>query len=68
MLMTGKDYDQLFRLLCKLQIEASCHNRACVGYQQCEYGIHGCYGGECAIEIVRTEVERRYDEYLKQKT
>ncbi|MDD6827972.1 MAG: hypothetical protein PUE12_18035 [Oscillospiraceae bacterium] len=51
--MTKNEYDQLFRLLCQLQIEAPCHNRACVGYQQCEYGINGCYGEECAIEVVR---------------
>lgn len=66
MLMTRKDYDQLFRLLYKLQIEAPCHNRTCVGHQQCEYGIDGCYSSECAIEVVRTEAERRYNEDIKQ--
>ena len=66
MFMTERDYDQLFRLLCKLQIEAPCHNGICIGHQQCEYGVNGCYGKECAIEVVRKEVERKHDEYLKQ--
>lgn len=66
MIMTEKDYDNLFRQLCNLQIEASCHNGACVGHQQCEYGINGCYGSECAIEVVRKEAERRYNEDIKQ--
>lgn len=51
--MTKGEYDQLYRLLCKLQTEAPCHNRACVGYQNCEYGVNGCYGEECVIEIVQ---------------
>lgn len=62
MFMTDKDYDQLFRQLCKLKIEAPCHNCACVGHQQCEYGVNGCYGEECAIDVVREEAVRRYKE------
>ena len=65
MFMTNKDYDQLFRQLCNLRIEAPCHNMACVGHQQCEYGINGCYGSECAIEIVVSEAARRYNEDFK---
>lgn len=66
MIMTEKDYDQLFRQLSHLQIEAPCHNGACVGYQQCEYGIDGCYGSVCAIDIVRVEAQDRYCELIKQ--
>ena len=61
--MTENDYDQLFRQLCNLKKEAPCHNGYCVGYQNCEYGINGCYGEECAIDAVRLEAERMY--YLK---
>lgn len=60
--MTRNEYDQLYRLLSKLQTEAPCHNRACVGYQQCEYGINGCYGEECAIEVVREVASNNYYE------
>lgn len=63
MFMTKKDYDQFFRQLSNLLLEAPCHNRACAGYQNCEYSINGCYGDECAIDVVRREAERRY--YLK---
>lgn len=58
--MTKNDYDQLFRQLCNLQFEASCHNGACVGCQNCEYGINSCYGDECAIDVVRREAEIKY--------
>lgn len=51
--MTKNEYDQLYRLLCKLQEEAPCHNMTCVGHMNCEYGVNGCYGEECAIEIVQ---------------
>lgn len=61
--MTESDYDQLFKQLSNLLLEAPCHNGACVGYQNCEYSINGCYGDKCAIDIVRREAERRY--YLK---
>lgn len=64
--MRENDYDHLFRQLCNIMMEAPCHNRACVGHQNCEYGINGCYGEECAIEVVRTEAYRRYNEQLKQ--
>ena len=64
MIMRENDYEQVFRQLCNLQIEAPCHNGACVGHQNCEYGIYGCYGDECAIDVVRKEAERRYDEDL----
>lgn len=66
MIMTENDYDQLFRQLCKLQTEAPCHNGICVGHQLCEYGINGCYGEDCAIEVVRKEAEYRYNEMAKQ--
>lgn len=65
MLMTENGYDHLFRQLCNLQSEAPCHNGACVGHQQCEYGINGCYGEECAIDVVRREAERRYNKHIK---
>lgn len=58
--MNENEYDQLFRLLCKLQTEAPCHNGGCVGTQVCDYGINGCYGNECAIEVVRKEAETKY--------
>ena len=61
--MTENDYDQLFRQLCNLQIEAPCHNGSCVGHQKCEYGINACYGETCSIDVVREEAESRY--YLK---
>lgn len=51
--MIKDEYDQLYRLLNKLQIEAPCHNRGCVGYMNCEYGVNGCYGEECAIDVVQ---------------
>ena len=54
------DYDQLFILLDKLQTEAPCHNKGCIGEQCCDYGIFGCYGDECAIEVVRKETEYKY--------
>lgn len=63
--MRKSDYDQLFRLLCKLQIEAPCHNGVCVGHLNCEYGVGGSYGEECAIEVVRQEADRRYKETTK---
>lgn len=62
--MTEKDYDQLFRQLNKLMMEAPCHNKACVGAQCCDYGINGCYGEECAIEVVRNVAEQKYREGL----
>lgn len=64
MFITEQDYDHLFRQLCKLKTEAPCHNGICVGYQQCEYG---CYGGECAIDVVRTEAEFKYNESVLQE-
>lgn len=63
--MTENDYDQLFRQLCNLMMEAQCHNGACVGAQRCEYGINGCYGEECAIEVVRNVAEQGYYEMRK---
>ena len=56
--MTEQDYDQLFRLLNKLQAEAPCHNRTCVGYMNCDYDVNGCYGEECAIDVVMNEVSQ----------
>lgn len=60
-IVTENDYDQLFRQMCNLKTEAPCCNGVCVGHQQCEYGINGCYGDECAIEIVVDEANRRYN-------
>ena len=53
--MTKNDYDQLLRQLYNLELEAPCQNGACVGCQNCEYGINGCYGDECAIDVIRRE-------------
>lgn len=66
-MMRESDYDHLFRSLCKLQIEASCHNGACVGHLNCEYGVGGSYGEECAIEIIRQEADRKYKEINKSR-
>ena len=52
MIMTENGYDELFRQLCNLQIEAPCHNGTCIGYMDCNYGINGCYGEECAINVL----------------
>ena len=65
--MRESDYDHLFRSLCKLQIEAPCHNGACVGHLNCEYGVGGFYGEECAIEIIRQEADRKYKEINKSR-
>ena len=62
--MTENDYDQLFRQLNKLMMEAPCHNKGCVGSQCCDYGINGCYGEECAIEVVQKVAEQKYREAL----
>ena len=67
MIMTEKGYDELFRQLCNLQIEAPCHNGTCIGYMDCNYGINGCYGEECAIDVVREEANRKYMEMFKEK-
>jgi len=63
--MTKLDYDQLFRQLNNLMLEAPCHNRACVGSQNCSYGVNGCYGEECAIETVSSETLYRYQQQFK---
>ena len=60
--MTENDYDILFRQLYNLMNEAPCHNKACVGHQNCEYGINGCYGEECAIEVVQEAAAQKYYE------
>lgn len=60
--MTENDYDQLFRQLSHLMTEAPCHNRGCVGSQRCDFGIYGCYGDECAIEVVQKIAEQNYYE------
>ena len=67
MIMTEKGYDELFRQLCNLQIEAPCHNGTCISYMDCNYGINGCYGEECVIDIVREEANRKYMEMFKEK-
>ena len=66
MIMTENDYDHLFRQLNKLMMEAPCHNAVCVGHQNCEYGINGCYGEECAIEVVQEIATRKYYEMKRQ--
>ena len=63
--MTENDYDQLFRQLCRLKTEAPCHNGYCVGCQNCEYGINGCYGEKCAIDVVREGAKSRYYLHLE---
>lgn len=65
-IMTENDYDNLFRQLCNLMMNAPCHNGACLGSQNCEYGINGCYGGECAIEIVQDVATQKYNEIKRQ--
>ena len=62
--MTRKEYLQLFELLDKLQAEAPCCNFRCVGAQQCAYGINGCYGEKCALEVVYKEAGYRFDRTL----
>lgn len=49
-------YTQLCIELDKLINEAPCKGGACVGYQNCEYGVNGCYGSACAIEIVQAGI------------
>lgn len=61
MIVRKEEYDQLFRLLSKLQMEAPCTNGACVGHQVCDYGVSGSYGGECAIDVVRGKAESMYN-------
>lgn len=63
--MTKEDYDQLFRQLSNLLLEAPCCNKSCVGSQICSYGVNGCYGEECAIETVSAEVLYRYQQQFK---
>lgn len=63
--MRESDYDQLFRQLCYLKMNAPCCNGSCVGHQVCEYGVSGCYGGECAIDIVREVAEQKYEQLCK---
>ena len=67
MIMTEKGYDELFRQLCNLQIEAPCHNGTCISYMDCNYGINGCYDEECAIDVAREEANRKYMEMFKEK-
>lgn len=56
--MTKQDCDQILHLLDKLLTEAPCHNQACVGHMNCNYGVNGCYGEECAIDVIMTEVSQ----------
>lgn len=65
--MNEKDYDSLFRLLCKLQMEAPCHNGSCVGHMNCNYGINGCYGEGCSIDEVRSEAEILYGRLILER-
>lgn len=59
--MNEVEYDQLFRLLCKLKTESPCQNGICPGRCSCDMLISGQYGDECAIDTVRDEAERRYN-------
>lgn len=54
---TKVDYNQLYDQLDNLMKEAPCKGRSCVGHQNCEYGINGCYGIDCAIEIVQLGID-----------
>lgn len=47
------DYTQLYIDLDNLINEAPCKGGPCLGHQNCEYGVNGCYGEECAIETVQ---------------
>lgn len=47
------DRNQLYWQLDNLLKEAPCKGGQCLGSQNCEYGINGCYGEECAIETVQ---------------
>lgn len=47
------NYDKLYTALDYLMQEAPCKGGACVGAQNCEYGVNGCYGEECAIATVQ---------------
>lgn len=60
--MTENDYNNLFIQLNNLMDNAPCHNGACVGSQNCDYGINGCYGQECAIEVVQSVASQKYYE------
>lgn len=56
--MTKQDCDQILRLMSKLRTEAPCYNKRCVGHINCDYGINGCYGEDCAIDVIVTEVSQ----------
>ena len=51
--MTKDNYNQLYIQLDNLINQAPCKGGSCIGHQNCEYGINGCYGEECAIEAVQ---------------
>lgn len=60
------NYDKLYTALDYLTQEAPCEGGSCVGYQNCEYGVNGCYGSQCAIEIVQ-EAMRYYSIKYKEE-
>ena len=64
--MTDIDYANLIRQLENLMKEAPCHDGACVGHQNCDYGVNGCYGEECAIEIVSNVAYSAYEKMIKE--
>ena len=64
--MTDIDYANLIKQLNNLMREAPCHDGACVGSQSCEYGVNGCYGDECAIEIVSNTAYAAYEKMIKE--
>lgn len=51
--MTKDDYNKFYIQLDNLINQAPCKGGPCIGYQNCEYGVNGCYGEECAIETVQ---------------
>lgn len=52
--MNEKDINKLSELLDSLMQVAPCKGGPCIGYQNCEFGENGCYGGSCAIEDVQS--------------
>ena len=60
--MTNKEeYRKLLDLLIKLQRNQICWNNGngwkCPGYQNCSYGVNGCYGEFCSIENIIENIE-----------
>lgn len=58
--MTKKEITQLYTLLDKLETEMPCKAKGCVGHLNCECGINGAYGEECAIDTIRNTLHYLY--------